>query len=190
MKCRLAGEASRSPIPDHLCMVEFPDPDPSLCRCRGLKTESGLLTAMKNPAGHDPRRQVSGQGGGRSIGRDREDDSIHLSLESDGRIGFFMENGRHDVLLTSEETLHENRWHHLVASWSSSTVDVFLDGRRVAWLREPLGLASDILPDFRVGGGHSQTESLPIHRPHRRSRRLEPFAHARRNRTTVPLGEG
>jgi hypothetical protein len=88
-----------------------------------------------------------------SAGRDAGDDPIHLRLENDGRIGFFMENGRFDVLLTSEEMLEEDRWHHLVASWSSSTVDLFLDGRRVGWLRESLGLASDTLPDFRVGGG-------------------------------------
>ena len=92
-----------------------------------------------------------------SAGRDAGDDSIHLRLESDGRIGFFMENGRFDVLLTSEEMLDEDRWHHLVASWSSSTVDLFLDGRRVGWLRESLGLTSDTLPDFRVGGGDNFT---------------------------------
>lgn len=92
-----------------------------------------------------------------SAGRDPGDDSIHLRLESDGRIGFFMENGRFDVLLTSEEMLEEDRWHHLVASWSPSTVDLFLDSRRVAWLRESLGLTSDILPDFRVGGGDNHT---------------------------------
>lgn len=92
-----------------------------------------------------------------SAGRDPGDDSIHLRLESDGRIGFFMENGRFDVLLTSEETLEDDRWHHLVASWSPSTVDLFLDGQRVAWLRESLGLTSDVLPDFRVGGGDNLT---------------------------------
>ncbi len=97
-----------------------------------------------------------------SAGRDAADDSIHLRLESNERIGFFMENGRYDVLLTSEETLDEDSWHHLVASWSSSTVDLFLDGRRVAWLREPLGLAPDILPDFRVGGGQSLSGTQPF----------------------------
>lgn len=97
-----------------------------------------------------------------SAGRDPGDDSIHLRLESDGRIGFFMENGRFDVLLTSEEMLEEHRWHHLVASWSPSAVDLFLDGRRVAWLRESLGLSSDTLPDFRVGGGHSLTDDPPF----------------------------
>jgi ferric-dicitrate binding protein FerR (iron transport regulator) len=94
-----------------------------------------------------------------SAGRDPGDESIHLGLESDGRIGFFMENGRFDVLLTSEEMLDEDRWHHLVASWSPSTVDLFLDGRRVGWLRESLGLTSDILPDFRVGGGDNLAEN-------------------------------
>jgi Concanavalin A-like lectin/glucanases superfamily len=92
-----------------------------------------------------------------SAGRDPADDSIQLRLETDGRIGFFMENGRFDVLLTSDEMLDEDRWHHLVASWSSSTVDLFLDGRRVAWMRESLGLTSDILPDLRVGGGDNLT---------------------------------
>lgn len=99
-----------------------------------------------------------------SAGRDPGDDSIHLRLESDGRIGFFMENGRFDVLLASEEMIEVDRWQHLVASWNPSAVDLFLDGRRVAWLREPLGLASDILPDFRVGGGDTsmRTPSFAI----------------------------
>lgn len=97
-----------------------------------------------------------------SAGRDPEDDAIHVRLENDGRVGFFMENGRYDVLLTSEETLDEDRWHHLVASWSSLSVDLFLDGRPVAWLRGSLGLTPDVLTDFRVGGGHSLSEVPPF----------------------------
>jgi hypothetical protein len=88
-----------------------------------------------------------------SAGEDWADNSIHARLEADGRVGFFIENGRYDVLLTSDETLIDGRWHHLAASWSPHTVDLYLDGRRVAWERESRDLLQSALPELRVGGG-------------------------------------
>lgn len=97
-----------------------------------------------------------------SAGLDAEDDSIHASLEADGRVGFFMENGRYDVLLTSGEKLTEDRWHHLAASWTPYTVDLYLDGRRVAWERETRGQQPGYLPDLRVGGTARVGETTPF----------------------------
>jgi ferric-dicitrate binding protein FerR (iron transport regulator) len=88
-----------------------------------------------------------------SAGEDWAGDSIHARFEGDGRIGFFIENGRYDVLLTSEETLIDGRWHHLAASWSPHTVDLYLDGRRVAWERTSRDSLLRSLPELRVGSG-------------------------------------
>jgi hypothetical protein len=74
-------------------------------------------------------------------------------MEASGRIGLFIENGRYDVWITSEETIVDGRWHHLAASWSPNTADLYLDGRRVAWDRETRELLQGTLPDLRVGGG-------------------------------------
>ena len=57
------------------------------------------------------------------------------------------------MLITSEETIVDGRWHHLTASWSPNTVDLYLDGRRVAWERESRDLLQGTLPELRVGGG-------------------------------------
>ena len=88
-----------------------------------------------------------------SAGQDSADNFIHLRLEADGRVGFFIENGRYDVWITSEEPIADGRWHHLAASWSPNSADLYLDGRRVAWERESRELLQGTLPDLRVGGG-------------------------------------
>lgn len=97
-----------------------------------------------------------------SAGEHPADDAIHARLEADGRVGFFMENGRYDVLLASEETLDDGRWHHLAASWSPYTVDLYLDGRRIAGEREFRGLQQGSLPELRVGEGPHGDVAAPF----------------------------
>jgi hypothetical protein len=77
---------------------------------------------------------------------------LHVRLESDGRVGFFIENGRNDVLLTSEQTIDEDKWHHLTATWGPNSADLYLDGQRVGWERESRDLLQGNLPELRVGG--------------------------------------
>jgi hypothetical protein len=77
---------------------------------------------------------------------------MHVRLEADGRVGFFIENGRYDVMLTTEEKLVDGRWHHLVASWSPGTADLYLDGQRVAQELESRELLQGSLPELQVGG--------------------------------------
>jgi ferric-dicitrate binding protein FerR (iron transport regulator) len=88
-----------------------------------------------------------------SAGQEPADHFIQVRMEASGRIGLFIENGRYDVWITSEETIVDGRWHHLAASWSPNTADLYLDGRRVAWDRETRELLQGTLPDLRVGGG-------------------------------------
>ncbi len=88
-----------------------------------------------------------------SAGAHPADDAMHIRIEGDGRVGFFIENGRYDLLLTSENTLVEDRWHHLAVSWGSHAAILYLDGQRIAGQGEFLGLPQSRLADFRVGGG-------------------------------------
>ena len=88
-----------------------------------------------------------------TAGQNQADDSMHIRLEADGRVGFFIENGRYDVMVTSEEKLVDGRWHHLAASWSPNTADLYLDGRRIAQELESRELLQGALPELQVGGG-------------------------------------
>lgn len=87
-----------------------------------------------------------------SAGRNPADKFMHVRLETDGRVGFFIENGRNDVLLTSEQTIDEDKWHHLTATWGPNAADLYLDGQRIGWERESRDLLQGNLPELRVGG--------------------------------------
>lgn len=80
------------------------------------------------------------------------DHSVHQHLTADGRVGFFMENGRYDVLIASEDPLDDGGWHHLVASWSPSSVKLYIDGRLAAADVEYRGRQQGSLPDLRFAG--------------------------------------
>jgi ferric-dicitrate binding protein FerR (iron transport regulator) len=118
-----------------------------------------------------------------SAGEDPTDDAIHARLEADGTVGFFMENGRYDVLFASEETLDDGRWHHLAATWSPYTVDLYLDGRRVAGDREFRGLQQGTLPELRVGGGPQNDGAAPF------TGRIDEIAVWNRTLTPIEIGQ-
>jgi hypothetical protein len=97
-----------------------------------------------------------------SAGESVLDDSIHARLNADGTVGLFMENGRYDVLITSDVSVDEGRWHHCVASWSPSAVDLYLDGRRVASDIEFREKQQGILDELRFGGGPAGSKIAPF----------------------------
>jgi ferric-dicitrate binding protein FerR (iron transport regulator) len=148
----VTGQDIRARITDFSLRAEAAAPhSSSRFRAEGpapLQRRAGALSCWlrREPGGGPPRILWS-------AGEDGSDDAIHARIEADGRVGFFIENGRYDVLLTSEEALAEGRWHHLAASWSPDTVDLYLDGRRIAWERESRDLLHGALPELRVGGG-------------------------------------
>ena len=111
-----------------------------------IKSEGTVSCWVRREAGGGKKTELW------SAGQDSADNFIHLRLEADGRVGFFIENGRYDVWITSEEPIADGRWHHLAASWSPNSADLYLDGRRVAWERESRELLQGTLPDLRVGG--------------------------------------
>lgn len=95
-----------------------------------------------------------------SAGLNANDDSMQVRLEADGRIGFFIENGRYDVMVTSEEKIVDGRWHHLTASWSPDSADLYLDGQQVARERENRELLQGNLPELRAGRGQQENETV------------------------------
>lgn len=88
-----------------------------------------------------------------SAGENPEDASLYAHLTADGRVGLFIENGRYDVMVTSEESITDGRWHHLATSWSPSAVELFVDGQLVARDTDHRGFQQGVLPELRFGGG-------------------------------------
>jgi hypothetical protein len=93
-----------------------------------------------------------------AAGEHKGSEAIHAHLTADGRAGFFMENGRYDVLIASEESINDGKWHHLAASWHSSAVDLYLDGKLVAQDTEYRAMQQGFLPELQFGAG---TASYP-----------------------------
>ena len=87
-----------------------------------------------------------------SAGEGPTDHAVHARLETDGRVGLFIENGRYDVLLTSEQGIADGRWHHLAASWGPMSATLYLDGQLAAHDPDFLGTQQENLPELRAGG--------------------------------------
>lgn len=97
-----------------------------------------------------------------AAGLSPEDDSVHARLEADGRVGFFMENKRYDVLITSEDGITDDRWHHIAASWSPTRVELYVDGQQVASDTEFRGNQQGKLSELRFGVGPKGSSLSPF----------------------------
>jgi hypothetical protein len=86
-----------------------------------------------------------------AAGRSPQDDAIHARIEPDGRLAFFMENGRFDILLRSENDVTDDRWHHVATTWSPSAVTLYVDGRFVASDTDFWGSQQGMLSDLGLG---------------------------------------
>jgi hypothetical protein len=56
---------------------------------------------------------------------------MHTRLSEGGRLEFVIENGEFDVVLSSNFSVADGRWHHISASWGPTAVELHVDGRRV-----------------------------------------------------------
>jgi len=56
-------------------------------------------------------------------------DEMQAFLSEGGRLQFFMEDGRYDVLLSSPRRSDDGAWHHVVATWDLDEVELYLDGQ-------------------------------------------------------------
>lgn len=98
----------------------------------GVSTREGAVAFwFRRPAGL-AGEEVLWFAGLPEAGGSGSEDAMIVSLSGSGRARFLIENGRHDVLLASPVNLGDDRWHHLVASWGPSAVELFVDGRRAA----------------------------------------------------------
>jgi hypothetical protein len=152
----------------------LPAPHPGGTPARVARKEGAVSFWMRREPGGE-RKEILW-----AAGEHLTDDSIHAHLTADGHAGFFMENGRYDVLITAKESIADGKWHHLAASWSPSTVDLYrLPGVATG---EPARAALRQRP-----GGHRRRV---VHRLDRRDRTMGPRPDARRGAPPVPVGKG
>lgn len=59
-------------------------------------------------------------------------DQMQAFLSDEGRLQFFIEEGRYDVLLSSPRSAADGAWHHAVATWNLDRVELYLDGQLVS----------------------------------------------------------
>jgi hypothetical protein len=64
-----------------------------------------------------------------------------------------MKDGRSDIRITSKESIVDGQWHHIVASWNTSTVNLYVDGTQAASTREFRVMKKGILSELIFGGG-------------------------------------
>jgi len=113
-----------------------------------MGTEKSLLIGLDGPGGVSKKegavafwiRRLPGKKQNELLWMAANDDSIgfgpvdsmHTHLTASGKVGFFIENGRYDVLISSDRSVVDGHWHHIVASWSPSAVELYIDGEQVA----------------------------------------------------------
>lgn len=97
-----------------------------------------------------------------TAGESPSDEALQARVGPDGRIGFFVENGRFDLLLTSEKSVADGQWHHIAATWSQFSVDLYIDGSMVARSAEFRGMQQGVLTEVRFGSGTTGSESTPF----------------------------
>ena len=56
---------------------------------------------------------------------------LHTSLTKDGQVNFSASIGGEEAQLGSRKNILDQKWHHIVASWGTSTIDLFVDGKLV-----------------------------------------------------------
>lgn len=56
---------------------------------------------------------------------------MHTRLSASGRVEFFIKNRGFDVLLSSNFSVVDGKWHHIAASWEASAAELYVDGKRV-----------------------------------------------------------
>lgn len=97
-----------------------------------------------------------------AAGRSPRDTAMHVRLSPEGQVGFFIENDRYNVLVTSGARIADGQWHHVVANWSPKAVGLFLDGKLVAEDQEFQPLTDDDLRDFYLGSGALGSRYKPL----------------------------
>ena len=114
-----------------------PDPDPVPDTDNVVDASRGSLSVLFRTQPSDGAQMLvfgaEGNTGSNGFGSQAE---LHLHVESDGRLGFFMESGtsaQPDVRLISTQLVDNGQWYQATATWDADgTVRLYLDGTEVA----------------------------------------------------------
>lgn len=98
----------------------------------GVSKREGAVAFWVRRLPDKERQEILWMAGDEESGGYGAHDSMYANLTASGQIEFFMENGRFDVLISSHQDIVDGHWHQVVASWGSTSVDLYLDGMRVA----------------------------------------------------------
>ncbi|MCH7228817.1 LamG-like jellyroll fold domain-containing protein [Haloferula sp. A504] len=96
----------------------------------GVKRREGAVSfwIRRNPA-DTPREEILWlAGAGTGERRVPDEAALHARLTASGRVLFEIENGDDDVSVSSARNIADGSWHHVVASWGPSSVDLYIDG--------------------------------------------------------------
>jgi len=97
-----------------------------------------------------------------AAGKFGADAVIHTHLTASGAVEFFMKDGRSDILITSKDSITDGEWHHIAASWNTSTVDLYVDGKQVDSTREFRVMKEGILSELIIGNGSVKSGYAPF----------------------------
>lgn len=87
----------------------------------------------------------------KGIETDFSDESYSLQYNQPGQVAmiFTNESGKHTYVISNEELLSLNEWHHVVVTWDMSEVWMYIDGEEVTSLKYyQNGWKSSLPPDF------------------------------------------
>jgi hypothetical protein len=104
----------------------------------------------------------------KGVKEDFSDESYSLQYNSPGEVAIIFTNtsGTHTYVISNEEHLQENQWHHIVISWNQSEVRMYIDGQQVTNLKYFQNeWKSSLPPDFapiRDSDGALMIGSQPV----------------------------
>lgn len=100
---------------------------------RGVSRREGAVSFwIRRPAGLEAGEALWLAGETYSGRITPEQAILFTELTGSGHVRFCIENGKFDVALTSTRSIADGGWHHVVASWGPSSVDLFIDGKLAA----------------------------------------------------------
>lgn len=122
-----------------------------------LKNNSGSISLWIQPHAQRERDQIIW-----SAGNSPGEDAMHLRLKDSGQVGFFIDNDRYDLLLSSATALHDGRWHHIVACWATDRVELYVDGRLSVRANDDLPMTPKLLRELHLGSGALRSDYHPL----------------------------
>jgi ferric-dicitrate binding protein FerR (iron transport regulator) len=131
-------------------------PRPGGASARVARKEGAVSFWMRREPGEERKEMLW------AAGEYAADAAIHAHLTASGAVGFFMDDGRYDILITSKESIVDGQWHHVVANWSTSTMNLYVDGIKVAHTPESREMTKGILPELRFGNGAVDSGFAPF----------------------------